>query len=270
MKISNLQINAFSKIRHERNNTEATKALEKLSTGIRINKAADDASGSALTETMKAQIRGLSQAQRNMQDGYSVLEVTDEGLQHVTKLLQRARELSIQSGNDTLSSSDREAVQIELDQIKISINDTAEMLEFNTKKILGENAPLVLMVGANPGQLLTIDLVDVSTDTLNITSINYFTRENSMEALKHLDNALTKVHSDLTKIGSYYETLQHQMLNASNYENNLTEAFSKINDSNIVTEMTDFISINIRQNGDQMLLSQVHKSAQDIIYLIRS
>src|SRR5690606_9978801 len=138
-----------------------------------------NASGLAVSETMRAQIRGLSQAQRNMQDGLSVLQAADEGLNHVNGLLQRARELSVMSANDTLTSEDRAAAQMEFDELMQGINDTAEKLEFNTKKILRENAPLILMVGANPGQQLKINLVDTSTTALGLDGSTLLTQDDA-------------------------------------------------------------------------------------------
>lgn len=269
MKIQNQQMISFSTNRYQKNAGAMTKTLEKLSSGIGVNRANDSASGLAISETMKAQIRGLSQAQRNMQDGLSVLEATDEGLQHVAQLLQRGRELSVMSSNDTYNEQDRIAAQQELNEILKGIDDTADKLEFNTQKILGENASLFLMVGANPGQRISINLVDTSSNALGIGKVSLLTREQSEETLVQIDKALNKVSSNLTNMGSKYEAIQHHMNNVKLYEENITTSYSAIRDADMAKETLSYITLEIRQKGDHLLVSQFNNNTKDILDLLK-
>ncbi|MDQ0214909.1 flagellin [Oikeobacillus pervagus] len=268
MKIQNQTMIAYSVNRYQRNDKMIGKSIEKLSSGIKINRANDNASGLAISETMRAQMRGISQAQRNMQDGLSVLQAADEGLSHVNGLLQRARELSVMNASDTLTHEDRQASQIELNQLMEAINDTADKLEFNTKKILGENTPLELMVGSNPGQKITINLMDVSTEALDLQNVSLLTQENAEQLIKKMDKAITTITGHLTKIGSYYEAVEHHIKNAIVFESNLTTSISMLKDTEMAKEMTHYTSLSIRQKGDQLLVAEVNNSVKEILNLL--
>ncbi|MED4534079.1 flagellin [Metabacillus fastidiosus] len=268
MKIHNQPAIAFSINRYERNATKMEKTIDKLATGLNIRKASDNAAGLAVSETLRAQVRGLSQAQRNMQDGLSALQVASEGLNNVNGLLQRARELAVMSTNGTLTDTDRQASQLELDQLMEGINDTAHKLEFNTKKILGENAPLILMIGANPGQQISIDLMDTSTAALGIDNANLLTSGASSNLITKLDKAILETTSNLTKVGSYYKAIEHHMKNALVKESNLTSSISKLTDLDTAKEMMQFVSLDIRQKGDQLLVVKVNQNTTDVLNIV--
>ncbi|MED4454431.1 flagellin [Metabacillus fastidiosus] len=267
MKIHNQPAITFSVNRYQRNETKIEKTIDKLATGLNIRRASDNASGLAVSETLRAQVRGLSQAQRNMQDGLSVLQAANEGLNNVNSLLQRARELTVMNGNDTLTDSDRQASQLEFDQLMESINDTANKLEFNTKKILGNNAPLVLLIGANPGQQISLDLIDTSTKALGLDSLNLFNTSTD-DLIMKLDDAITQTTGNLTKVGSYYEAIEHHMTNSLVKESNLTSSLSKITDTDIAKEMMQFVNLEIRKNSDQLLVSKVNQNVADVLNII--
>ncbi|QPA30686.1 flagellin N-terminal helical domain-containing protein [Thermaerobacillus caldiproteolyticus] len=267
MKIQNQSMISFSIHRYQRNVTSLTKTLDKLSSGLRIYRASDDAAGLSISETLRAQIRGLAQSQRNMQDGLSVLKAAEEGLMNVNNLLQRIRELAVQNANDTLNASDRAASQKELEQLLQAIDDTAEKLEFNTQKILGENRPLILQVGANPGQTIAVDMVDTSTTSLGLNGATLLTRTDAEQLIAKVDNALKKVTNDLTNVGSDYEAIEHHLNNAMLKEGNLTASESLLRDTNIAREMMNYISENIRQQGDYLLISHVNRNVKDILEL---
>jgi flagellin len=269
MKIQNQAMVASWASRYQKNNTQMEKTLEKLASGLEIKKASDNPTGMAVSESMRAQIRGISQAQRNMQDGVSVLEASNEGLNHVNSLLQRARELSVMAANGTLTSEDRAASQEELDQLLQGINDTAEKLEFNTKKILGENIPLIVTVGGNPGQQIKIDLVDTSTDALGLDGATLLTQENAEQLITKVDHAIKKVGSDLTQVGSNLEALDHHLTNARDYETNITTSFSMLKDANMAEKMIDFATASIRQKGDYLLVSDIKQNASDVLKLFK-
>jgi flagellin len=269
MKIQNQAMVSFSVTRYQKNNAKMDKTIEKLASGMEIKKASDNPTGLAISETMRAQIRGLSQAQRNMQDGLSVLQAENEGLNHVNSLLQRARELTVMASNDTLTFADREATQNEYNELLKGINDTAEKLEFNTKKILGDNAPLVLMVGSNPGQQIKVNLVNVRPSELGLDGTSMILRADAEKLIIKLDNAITKVTSHLTKVGSDYEVVEHHLRNASLFEANITTSFSRLKDANMASKMLDFVSINIQKSADQLLVSNVNQGTREALELLK-
>ncbi|MBM7649378.1 flagellin [Bacillus ectoiniformans] len=268
MKIHNQSAIAFSVTRYQRNETKMEKTLDKLASGLNIHKASDNASGLAVSETLRAQVRGLSQAQRNMQDGLSMLQAANDGLNNVNGLLQRARELAVMNANETMTDADRQASQLELEQLMAGINDTAHKMEFNTKKILGDNAPLVLMVGANPGQQITLDLMDTSTKALDLENLSVLTSSDASGLISQLDQAILKTADNLTVVGSYYEAIEHHMTNALVKEANLTSSLSKLADTDVAKEMMQFVSLEIRQKSDQILVSKVNQNTADVLNIL--
>ncbi|MGG3799038.1 flagellin [Metabacillus fastidiosus] len=268
MKIQNQPSIAFSMNRYQRNEWKMEKTIEKLGTGLNIRRASDDPTGLALSETMRTQIRGLSQAQRNMQDGLSMLQAANEGLNNVNALLQRAGELAVLNANGTLTENDRQKSQVELDQLMESINDTATKLQFNTKQILGENTPLVLMVGPTPGELISLDLIDTSTTALGLDGTNLLTADAASNLITKLNEAISQTTSNLTKMGAYYESIEHHMQNALLKESNLTSSFSSMVDTDMAKEMMQFVSLGIRQKGDQLLISNVSQQSTDVLNIV--
>ncbi|QTD41169.1 flagellin [Sporosarcina sp. Te-1] len=268
MRIHSQEQIAFSMNRAQRNTTQIEKSLLKLGSGLKIAKGSDNASGLSISETMRAQIRGISRAQANMQDGLSVLEASNEGLNNVNGLLQRARELAVQSANGTLTESDRKAGQQELDHLLGAIDDTATKLEFNTKKILGEKTQMNLHVGANPGQNMKIDLMDVSTAALGIEGASILTQTNSAKLITTIDGAIKTISGHLTKVGSQMEAVEHHLTNALVFENNLTKSLSLLEDTDMAQEMMNFINLDIRQKGDHLLVNSVNQNVQNVLNLL--
>lgn len=267
LKLQNQAGIAFSVNRYQKNQTSITKTLEKLSGGDKLTRAADNASGLSISETMRGQIRGLARAQLNMQDGLSVLETTDAGLQHVSGVLQRVRELAVQSATDTMTDEDRGAAQEELDQLLQSIDDTSNKMEFNTQDILGDVRPLYIHVGANSGQTLRIDTVNVSTASLGIEIAKLSTREEAEDLITKVDNAQSIISKHLTNTGSDYETLTHHKDNVSNIEISLQKSESLIRDPDMALEMMEFVKQGIRQKGDELLLKQTNENVSDVLRL---
>lgn len=263
---------SFSTNRYQRNASQIEKSLQKLGSGLKIAKGSDNASGLSISETMRAQIRGISRAQSNMLDGLSVLESANEGLNNVNGLLQRARELAVSSATDTMTMNDRLASQEELNNILAAIDDTAEKLEFNTKKILGEDSSLKLQVGAHAGQQMTINLFDVSATALGLrdrdgNSASLVLRDQAEALITKVDDAIKKVSGYLTNIGSDMESVEHHLANASVFETNLTKSLSLLEDTDMAEEMMNFISLDIRQKGDHLLVSQVNQNIQGVMSL---
>jgi len=268
MRINSQEQIAFSTSRSQRNATGIEKSLQKLSSGLKIAKGSDNASGLAISETMRTQIKGLSQAQRNMQDGLSLLESTNEGLNNVNNLLQRSRELAVMNANGTLTDNDRATSVKELVQLLAAIDDTADKMQFNTKKILGENTTLILQVGANPSDQININLVDMSTKALGLENATLVSREDAEALITKIDDAVQKVTSHLTTIGSDMGAIEHHLRNALLYETNLTGSLSLLEDTDVAKEMMNFISGDIRQKGDHLLINQVNQNRQGMLNLL--
>ncbi|MFS0688528.1 flagellin [Sporosarcina sp. 179-K 8C2 HS] len=258
---------AVSANRSIRNAGQIEKSLVKLGSGVKIAKGSDNASGLSISETMRAQIRGIARAQSNMQDGLSVLEASNEGLNNVNGLLQRARELAVMSANDTLTVNDRAASQVELDHLLGAVDDTATKLEFNTKKILGENGSLTLQVGANSGQQMQITLVDVSSKALGLEGASLELRDLADALITKIDEAIKTVSGHLTRIGSNMEAVEHHLTNALVFENNLTKSLSLLEDTDMAKEMMNFVSLDIRQQGDHLLVKQVNQNIHSVMSL---
>ncbi|WP_233190049.1 MULTISPECIES: flagellin [unclassified Sporosarcina] len=269
MRINSSEHIALSSNRMQRNATAMEKTLMKLSTGSKVEKGSQNASGLAISETMRAQIKGLSQAQRNMQDGLSVLEVSNEGLNNINNLLQRGRELAVAAANGTLTDDDRKAGAEELSQIMGAVNDTAGKLEFNTMKILGDNTAIKLQVGANPGQQMTIGNINVSTAKLGLDGASIATQSDASALIKTLDKAIGTVSSTLTKVGSEMEGIQHHLTNALVFENNLSASLSNLADTDMAKEMMTFVQQDIRTKGDQMLINSVNSNLKETISLLK-
>ncbi|GEN83014.1 flagellin [Sporosarcina luteola] len=262
----------FSTNRSQRNTSQIEKSLVKLGSGLKIAKGSDNASGLSISETMRAQIRGISRAQSNMQDGLSVLEASNEGLNNVNGLLQRARELAVMSSNDTMTVNDRAASQVELENLLGAVDDTASKLEFNTKKILNEDSSLILQVGANPGQQMKISLVDVSAKALGLRQDNgeYASlemRDLANELITKIDKAIETVSGHLTRVGSNMEAVEHHLTNALVFENNLSKSLSLLEDTDMAKEMMNFVQMDIRQQGDHLLVGQVNQNIHSVMTL---
>lgn len=274
MEVNELQIQnqawiSFSTNRYQKNDSAITRTLEKLSGGDKLTRAADNASGLSISETMRGQIKGLARAQQNMQDGISVLEVTDSGLQHVSNVLQRVRELAVQSSSDTVTDEDRVTTQKELDQLLQSIDDTADKMEFNTQNILGNVRPLYIHVGANSGQTLRIDTVNVSTSQLGLAIAELTTQEKANDLITKVDKAQTIISNHLANTGSDYESLSHHKDNVSNTEISLQKTESLIRDPDMALEMMEFVKQGIRQKGDELLIKQTNQNVSDVLRLFQ-
>lgn len=263
------------------NESVASKTMNRLSSGLKVHSSADDASGLAISEQMRGQIRGLSQAQRNIQDGMSLIKATEEGLVKIQGILQRVNELAVQSANDTMTASDRENAQMEVTELLQTVDDTAKNLEFNTIQLLGpENehevatapngsAPkLLLHVGANPRQTYEIELFDVRTENLAVKEASILTQKEASELITKTQNSVNKISHQLARIGSYYEALEHHFLNNSYYEANLTLSESLIRDADMAKESFSFLSVTIRQQADQMLVTQANQQPKKVLSLV--
>ncbi|MBO0589097.1 flagellin [Sporosarcina sp. E16_8] len=215
--------------------TNQSKSMEKLSSGMRINKAGDDAAGLAISEKMRGQIRGLDQASSNAQDGISMIATGEGALNETHDILQRMRELSVQAGNDTNTASDRGQIQKEVDDLVAEIDRIATTTQFNTQNLLdqtgGTTGKFTFQIGANKDQKLDVTFAKMDSASLGLTALKVDTDAGTASAsIKTIDDAITKVSDERSQLGAKQNRLEHTINNLNTSSENLTAAESRIRD----------------------------------------
>lgn len=258
------------------NNHAAGKSMEKLSSGLRINRAGDDAAGLAISEKMRAQIRGLDQASRNAQDGISLIQTAEGALNETENILQRMRELATQASNGTYTDSDRTKIQGEITQLSNEINRIASQTEFNTMKLLNgslsaTSAAVVFHVGANKDQVIAMNIREMGASALIGTSTAYQVDARSLAeiAIANINSAINKVSEERANLGAYQNRLEHTINNLNASSENLTAAESRIRDVDMAKEMMKFTKDNILAQAAQAMLAQANQQPQGVLQLLR-
>ncbi|MBS5883218.1 MULTISPECIES: flagellin [Clostridium] len=270
--IINHNMNALNAHRNMGMNTNAAgKSMEKLSSGLRINRAGDDAAGLAISEKMRGQIRGLDQASRNSQDGISLIQTAEGALNETHNILQRMRELSVQGANDTNVSVDRTAIETELKQLTSEIDRISSQTQFNKQSILANTSKVNIQVGANSKQAITISLKTMSSSGLGITAASLkVTNTSSANTLTDvLDKAIEQVSTHRSDLGALQNRLEHTISNLNNTSENLTAAESRVRDVDMAKEMMNFSKNNILQQAAQAMLAQANQQPQGVLQLLR-
>lgn len=258
---------------YSRNLNTMNKAMLRISSGYRINSAADDAAGLAISEKMRAQIRGLNMASKNIQDGISLVQTAEGALHETHAIIQRMRELAVQASNDTLVDRDRELLDIEYQELKKEINRISTDTEFNTKPLLDgshKDQPLKIQVGANSGQAMDIYIGQVDTVELGLNSSSIATREQAERAISEMDDALHEVSSNRARLGAYSNRLEHAYNVNTNTAENLTAAESRIRDADIAKEMMNVVKASILMQASQYVMSMHMQQAQSILQLLNN
>lgn len=293
MRINN-NIPALNTHRIFTGNTNAMqKSLERLSSGKRINRAADDAAGMAISQKMQAQVRGLRQASRNSLDGISLIQTAEGALNEIHAMLQRMRELSVQGANGTYTEDDLKAIGDEIVQLTEQIDQIANNTEFNGKKLLNGKEKVQLQVGANEGQTIEIDMNDINAtidneelkfnEFFNIEdekdeegniigkkiSIDDFSSEKFTNGIEIFNAAIDKVAGMRSKLGAYQNRLEYTMKNIDNTAENLTASMSRIEDADMALEMSEFTRLNILQQAGTAMLAQANQLPQGVLQLLR-
>ena len=255
------------------------KSTEKLSSGYRINRAGDDAAGLAISEKMRGQIRGLEQASTNAQDAISMIQTAEGAMNEQHAILQRMRELAVQSSNDTNTDTDRSFLDQEVKQLQKELTRIGSQTEFNEKKLLdGSQATdaLEFQVGANENQKITVTIdsctaekmgaqgVDVSSGAVKIA-----TRGDADSAITTINNAIKSLSETRSKLGAVQNRLEHTIANTDNTAENLQAAESRIRDVDMASEMVKFSKNNILQQAAQSMLAQANQSQQGVLSLLR-
>jgi flagellin len=257
------------------NQFNISKNLEKLSSGLRINRAADDAAGLAISEKMRSQIRGLEMAERNALDAISMIQTAEGALNEVHSILQRMRELAVQASNGTNQDTDREALDSEFQQLIEEIDRIGKDTQFNKTNVLAADQTINIQLGANNGQTLTLSwkkqLKDsLGEDGINISTLNIKDVANAQNAISTLDNAIISVSKSRSKMGAYQNRLEHTINNLRTANENLTSAESRIRDTDMAMEMTEFTKNNILNQAAQAMLAQSNQLPQGILQLLKS
>jgi flagellin len=257
----------------------ASKAMEKLSSGYRINRAADDAAGLAISEKMRGQIGGLAQAQRNAQDGISLVQTAEGALAEVHSMLQRVRDLKVQFGNGTLSTDDKDAIAAEVFQIAAEVKNIAEQTKFNGTAVFTSTG-FTFQVGANDSETVTTTAADFSggltagglSEVTGISSAAQATTaltSGGLNDLADLDTAIKNVSKVRSDFGAVQNRLEHRLNNLAAYQENLTASESRIRDVDMAKEMTNFTKLNILQQAGTSMLAQANQAPQGVLSLLR-
>ena len=254
-------------------NTAKTNSLAKLSSGSRINKAGDDAAGLAISEKMKAQIGGLTQAKRNAQDGISLVQTAEGALNESHSILERMRDLAVQGKNGTLTDDDRASINKELKALHTELTRISTDTEFNTKKLLNakDNA-FTFQIGANASQTISVTIQNMGGVSL-LGAIDAFTLgkagANADKMLGSIDTAITTVSSQRADLGAVQNRLEHTINNLTATNENLSEANSRIRDVDMAEEMMTFTKSNILSQAATSMLAQANAMPNSVLNLLQ-
>ncbi len=255
------------------NNNAVSKSAEKLSSGYRVNKAGDDAAGLAISEKMRAQVRGLNMASKNSQDAVSLVQTAEGALQEVHSMLQRMNELAVQSASGTNDTTvDRAALNAEFAQLKSEIDDIAKQTEFNDMKLLNAGAgtsTFTIQVGAKQGDTLTISINGMNTTGLGVNGNTIDTAANAQTAITDVRTAVNKVSTQRADLGAMQNRLEHKIANLDISAENTQAAESRIRDVDIAKEMTAFTKNNILSQAATAMLAQANSAPQNVLSLLR-
>jgi len=256
------------------------KSLEKLSTGLRINRAADDAAGLSVSEQLRTQVTGLAMGGRNAQDGVSLVNIAEGAMTELESMIQRMRELSIQASNDTLTSLERGYIQVEFDQLRTEIDRIVGCTQFNSMKLLDGSAPWgttggVLHIGPNNVSTSDVVLVTIAGCNTNLLGISMSdnvwvtSQSEASNAIDTLDTALHSINTLRADLGAVTNRLEHAITNQENQEQNMQAAESVIRDADFAAETTTFTKNQILTQSSTAMLAQANQLPQSILQLLK-
>jgi flagellin len=247
------------------------KSTEKLSSGYKINRAADDAAGLAISEKMRRQVKGLTQASANAQDGISCVQTAEGALAEVHDMLQRMNTLAIQASNDTMTTADRGYLDSEVQALKSEIDRVASTTTFNEQNLLnGDFKNKNLQVGAEAGQFIKMDIDKMSSSGIGVddVAISGSTNANAQTAIASIKTALASVSKQRSDLGAVQNRLEHTIKNLDNVVENTTAAESAIRDTDMATEMVRFSNNQILRQAGTSMLAQANQSNQSVLSLL--
>lgn len=274
-------LNTYSNLKSA--NASKAGSLAKLSSGLRINKAGDDAAGLSISEKMKNQISGLTQATRNAQDGISLIQTAEGGLSETHSILNRMRDLSVQASNETNSTEDLTAIKSEMDELGTEIDRIAKTTKFNgksllfdTKTVLDNTSTFDLQIGANTAaeDAMTVTINDMDKVGLGLDGLLDITtagseNANALDNVDTIDAAIKLVSEQRTELGANQNRLEHTINNLSTTKENLSEANSRITDVDMAEEMSSFTKSNILSQAATSMLAQANQMPQSVLSLLQ-
>ncbi|MEZ5120014.1 MAG: flagellin [Solirubrobacterales bacterium] len=261
-------VEAFGAHRYlQATSTAMSKSMERLSSGYRINRGADDAAGLGISEKMRGQIKGLAQAQRNIGDGVSMVQTAEANLDEVHSMLQRIRELAVQYNNSTNSAANQSAIQSEVYQLASEIERIGTSAQFNGISLLNTTNSVTFQVGANDGQVITVALISLGS-TVAGGSTTWYTL-GTTTAISQIDAAIDAVSAARATFGAVQNRLEHANAASAAYQENLVAAESRIRDVDMAQEMINFTKNQVLSQAGQSMLSQANQSSQGVLSLLR-
>jgi flagellin len=259
------------------------KSLEKLSTGLRINRASDDAAGLSVSEQMRTQVRGLDRAKGNAQDGIALLQIAEGAANEISDILQRQRELAVQSANDTLTTTDRSYLDQEFNALTEEIGRIADSTQYNGQTLIAGgsssfggagSSSSVLHIGANATagtDSITIEMDSLTAGAIGMsssTTVGVSSQSAAVTAITTIDTAITSVNNMRSDVGAYVNRLEHAINNISNQTYNTQDAESRIRDVDFANETTKFTKNQILSQSATSMLAQANAAPQGVLGLI--
>tara|TARA_B110000008_G_scaffold202360_1_gene201008 strand:- start:30 stop:914 length:885 start_codon:yes stop_codon:yes gene_type:complete len=276
-----------------KNERAMSQAMERLSTGQRINSASDDAAGLAIASRMTSQVNGLNMAVRNANDAISLVQTADGALSEVTNMLQRMRELAVQAASGTMSTTDQAALSTEFEALTLGIDAIADNTQWNGTQLLdatSNSGAFSFQVGANASQTISVTIRDFTTDggstgvmenlddatttdfeddDLDLDAIAITSASEATDAITELSNAITRVDTERAALGSVISRLEYAADNLSNVSQNTSASRSRILDADYASETTELARTQIIQQAGTAMLSQANQQAQSVLALLR-
>ena len=249
-------------------NKKLSKSMERLASGYRINRAADDAAGLAISERLRGQIRGISQAQRNSNDAVSMVQTAEASLVEVHSMLQRIRELAVQYKNGSLSQADREALQSEVNQMASEIERIGTSAEFNNIKLLNAGSTVTFQVGASDGQVLSVPTISLG-QAIGTAAYGLTTGASGANDISEIDAAIVAVSTQRSTFGAVQNRLEHVLANLATYEENLTASESRVRDVDMAKAMTELTKMQILEQAGVAMLAQANQTPQSVLRLLQ-
>jgi flagellin len=263
----NTNVEAFNAHRQLSGTSEKlAKSMERLSSGYRINRAADDAAGLAITEKLRGQIGGLEQAQRNSQDAISLVQTAEGNLQEVHSMLQRVRELAVQYKNGSLSTSDRAAIQSEVNMLGSEVERIGSSAQFNGILLLSAAANITFQVGAQDGEVITVSTISLGS---SVPPAAFQLSAAGPTDIAQIDAAIDAVSAQRAQFGAVQNRLEHTLSNLAVYDENLMASESRIRDVDMAAEMVNFTKLQILQQSGTAMLAQANQTPQSVLQLLK-
>lgn len=263
-------LNAMNAHRQMKTNTNATgKSIEKLSSGLRINRAGDDAAGLAISEKMRSQINGLKQGSTNAQDGVSLVQTTEGALTETHSMLQRLKTLATQSSNGTYTDSQRNLIEQEVNQLKSEIDRISSQVEFNDNAVLSKSATVSFQVGDKSGQSISVKLQKMDCKSIGISGLTLASQSGASAALTSINKAIDNVSSYRATLGAVQNRLEHTISATDNTVENIQSAESRIRDTDMASEMMNYTKSNILTQAAQSMLAQANQAPNNVLSLLQ-